>query len=84
MVSSHDVNLELGDVIRLRKAHPCGSHTWRVVRLGADIGLVCQGCRRRVVVPRRTIARRLQGVVSRSAGDLVPRDPVPTLDTSDP
>jgi hypothetical protein len=36
-------DLQLGDMLRLRKVHPCGSYEWKVVRLGADIGLECQG-----------------------------------------
>lgn len=44
--------IEMGDLVRLRKPHPCGSYVWRVVRLGVDIGLVCQGCERRVLLPR--------------------------------
>jgi len=42
----------------MRKSHPCGSSDWKVVRLGADIGIVCQGCGRRVMVSRRKLARR--------------------------
>jgi len=34
--------IKLGDIVRLRKAHPCGSYEWEVVRVGADIGLKCQ------------------------------------------
>ena len=49
----------LGDVIRLRRPHPCGGDTWLVDRVGADIGLRCQGCDRHVLVARRTIERRL-------------------------
>ncbi len=52
--------LHLEDRVRLRKPHPCGSYEWIVVRLGADIGLECQGCGRRVMLPRRTLARRLK------------------------
>ncbi len=55
----------MGDVVRLRKAHPCGSLDWEVTRLGADIGLRCQGCRRRVLLERRTLERRLKAFVSR-------------------
>ncbi|HEY9086587.1 MAG TPA: DUF951 domain-containing protein [Anaerolineaceae bacterium] len=58
-------DLELNDVLRLRKAHPCGSFDWKVVRLGADIGLECLGCQRRVILSRRELARRLKTVVSR-------------------
>ena len=55
----------LDDIVRLRKPHPCGSHEWRVVRLGADIGLRCLTCQRRVLLPRRTIEKRLKTFVQR-------------------
>ena len=53
-------DLQLDDVLRLRKAHPCGSLEWKVVRLGADIGLECLRCGRRVLLPRRELARRIK------------------------
>jgi hypothetical protein len=59
------LELRIGDVVRLRKPHPCGSHDWTVVRLGADIGLRCHGCNHRILVPRRTVERRLKTFVSR-------------------
>jgi len=49
----------IGDRLELRRPHPCGARTWRVVRLGADIGLVCDGCRRRVLLARADLERRL-------------------------
>lgn len=55
----------LDDVVRLRKPHPCGSFDWTVVRLGADIGLRCHGCSRKVMLPRRELERRLKVFVSR-------------------
>ena len=57
--------LYLGDVVRLRRAHPCGSDTWLVDRLGADIGLRCQGCGRHVLLERPALERRLAEFVSR-------------------
>lgn len=51
--------LELDDVVRLRKPHPCGGYEWRVVRIGADIGLKCLTCGRRVLLSRRELERRL-------------------------
>ena len=60
--------LHLGDVVRLRKPHPCGSHDWTVVRLGADIGLRCHGCEHKVLLPRRTLEKRLKTFVSRGPG----------------
>jgi hypothetical protein len=59
------LDVYLGDVVRLRKGHPCGSHEWLVDRLGADIGLRCLGCGRHVLLERRTLESRLEGFVSR-------------------
>jgi hypothetical protein len=59
------VEFKLDDVVRLRKPHPCGGYEWRVVRLGADIGLKCLKCNHRVLLPRSTVERRLKGFVSR-------------------
>ena len=53
-------DLQMNDHLRLRKPHPCGSYEWTVVRLGADIGLECRGCGRRVMLTRRELARRLK------------------------
>ena len=53
-------DLHLNDHLRLRKQHPCGSYEWTVTRLGADIGLECKGCGRRVLLTRRELAKRLK------------------------
>jgi hypothetical protein len=59
------LELLLGDVVRLRRTHPCGGSEWLVDRLGADIGLRCQGCGRHVLLDRRVLESRLAGFVSR-------------------
>ena len=64
--------LYLDDVVELRKPHPCGGDTWRIVRLGADIGLVCATCGRRVLVARASVERDIKRFVSR--GPLAPAD----------
>ncbi len=51
--------LASGDVVRLRRAHPCGGREWRVVRVGADIGITCLTCERRLMVDRRELERRI-------------------------
>ena len=56
-------NLQLNDVVRMRKPHPCGSYEWRVTRLGADIGLECKNCGRRVMLTRRELARRAKTIL---------------------
>jgi hypothetical protein len=55
----------LGDVVRLKRAHPCGGSDWQVDRIGADIGLRCQTCGRHVLLERRVLERRLGQFVSR-------------------
>jgi hypothetical protein len=54
------MEVKLGDVVRLRKKHPCGSYEWQVMRLGADIGIKCLGCNRRVLLERRDFGRQVR------------------------
>ena len=54
----------VGDVWRMRRRHPCGSWEWRVYRVGADIGLVCLECGRRVMLERRRFEQRAKSRVS--------------------
>ena len=61
------LKLRTGDVVRLKKPHPCGESLWTVTRRGADIGLVCQKCGRYVMIPRVQLARRIRQVMP--AGD---------------
>jgi hypothetical protein len=49
----------------MRKSHPCGGDTWRVVRLGAEIGMRCATCQRKVLLPRSTFERRVKRFVER-------------------
>lgn len=59
------VEFRIGDEVQLRKQHPCGGFTWTVVRLGADIGVCCTTCGRRVLLPRTTLERRMKRFVQR-------------------
>jgi len=59
--------LRLGDVLRLKKKHPCGGYEWQVFRLGADIGVKCLSCQRRVLLPRPVLERRITAFVSRGS-----------------
>lgn len=61
--------INLGDIVQLRKPHPCGSLQWKITRLGADIGLECLGCGRRVLLPRRTLAQRLKKIITSNKED---------------
>lgn len=62
-------DVRIDDLVRLRKPHPCGSYEWRVVRIGADIGIKCQVCGRRVLMNRRTFNKRVKTVIRRSGDE---------------
>ena len=63
------MDIRIGDVYTLRKPHPCGSFDWRVVRVGADIGMKCAKCDHRVLLPRSEFERRVKKLVSREGGE---------------
>lgn len=59
------LEIHLDDIIRLKKAHPCGGCEWQVIRLGADIGIKCLKCGHRVLLERSVLERRLKEIVTR-------------------
>lgn len=59
------VPVSLGDVVRLKKGHPCGANEWLVTRVGMDIGLKCLGCQRSVRLIRYDFDRRFKGYIKR-------------------
>ena len=60
----------LGDRVMMKKEHPCGSGTWLVIRIGADIKVKCEGCGRIVMLDRPTFEKRLKKVISRKTEDV--------------
>jgi hypothetical protein len=61
-------DLNLNDIVRMRKPHPCGGVDWRVVRLGADIGMVCLTCGRRIMMTRRALKHRMKEIIVTDEG----------------
>jgi len=57
--------IHVGDVVHLKKPHPCGTNEWQVTKLGMDIGLMCLGCERKVRLVRSEFDRRFRGFVRR-------------------
>ncbi|MFV0529521.1 MAG: DUF951 domain-containing protein [Lachnospiraceae bacterium] len=57
-----DATLEVGDVIQLKKGHPCGSKEWEILRSGADFRLKCCGCGHQIMMPRRLVEKNLRGI----------------------
>ena len=76
------VDFRMGDVLQLRKAHPCGSFQWEVVRLGADIGLRCLTCGRRVLLERSVLEKRLKAFLSRGADAAERAQPFPPQESA--
>ncbi|QGU96742.1 DUF951 family protein [Clostridium bovifaecis] len=60
----------LGDVVEMKKEHPCGSKEWEVIRLGADIKIKCLGCERIVMLPRSQFEKRVKKIIKQN----VPED----------
>lgn len=71
------VSLHLGDFIRLKKAHPCGSYIWQVYRVGADIGLRCSECERRIFLSHTLVERRMLQKIPKP----VEKPPLESVDT---
>lgn len=63
------MKISLGDVVRMKKAHPCGSDLWVVTRTGMDIGIKCQGCGRRVMIPRVQFEKSVKAFVKQGAAE---------------
>ena len=57
---------EVGQVVRLKKGHPCGVNEWRIIRVGMDFRLKCLGCGRSVLIPRGQFERRVKEVLAGS------------------
>lgn len=53
---------EVGDKIKMKKSHPCGSHEWDVLRVGIDFRLSCLGCGHQIMVPRTLVEKNCRGV----------------------
>ncbi len=59
------LDLRVGDIIKLKKKHPCGGYHWEITRTGIDIGIRCLTCGRKVLVPRVKIERRIKLIIKR-------------------
>ena len=57
------MDIQVGDKLVLKKAHPCGSHEWEVLRIGADFRLKCAGCSHQIMIPRVQIEKRICQVI---------------------
>lgn len=59
-------NYNIGDIVKMKKTHPCGSDRWEITRTGMDFGIKCLGCGRRVMIPRPKFEKSVKQVVENS------------------
>ncbi|MEG0798345.1 MAG: DUF951 domain-containing protein [Acidaminococcaceae bacterium] len=65
-----NVKYNVGDIVRMKKAHPCGSYEWDITRTGIDFGLKCRGCGRFVMLPRPKFEKGVKCVLETATTDL--------------
>ncbi|MFC7395108.1 DUF951 domain-containing protein [Scopulibacillus cellulosilyticus] len=63
-MSQQEVSFDLNDIVEMKKPHPCGTNRWKIIRMGADIRIKCQGCDHSVLIPRSQFKKKLKRVVT--------------------
>lgn len=56
------MDIQVGDIVKLKKQHPCGSHDWEVLRIGADFRLKCVGCGHQIMIARRIVEKNVREI----------------------
>ncbi|WP_313892712.1 DUF951 domain-containing protein [Psychrobacillus sp.] len=51
---------QLNDVVEMKKQHPCGTNAWKIIRMGADIRIKCEGCQHSVLIPRKEFEKKMK------------------------
>ncbi|WP_301108830.1 DUF951 domain-containing protein [Sporosarcina sp.] len=59
----------LQDVVEMKKPHPCGNNAWKIIRMGADIRIKCEGCGHSVMIPRNEFAKKMKKVLVKNESD---------------
>lgn len=62
-------NYELGNIIKLKKAHPCGTNAWEILRVGMDFRLKCTGCGHMIMISRKDVEKNFRGFIESTKGD---------------
>ena len=60
------MNFEIGQIIKLKKQHPCGTNEWEIIRVGADFRLKCTGCNHQVMLARKLVEKNFKGFVEKT------------------
>ncbi|MFD2638464.1 DUF951 domain-containing protein [Piscibacillus salipiscarius] len=62
-----DQNYDLNDIVEMKKPHPCGANEWKIIRMGMDIRIKCQGCNHSVLVPRKKFEKKLKKIIQKAS-----------------
>lgn len=60
------MDIQVGDILKLKKEHPCGSREWEVLRIGADFRLRCMGCGHQIMIARRQAEKNIKDVIRKT------------------
>lgn len=60
------MDIQVGDIIKMKKQHPCGSHEWEVLRIGADFRLKCVGCGHQIMIARKSVEKNVRDIKTQS------------------
>lgn len=56
------IKLDIGDIVKLKKKHPCGSFEWEILRIGSDLRIKCMGCGHQIMIARTAVEKSLKGL----------------------
>jgi len=59
-------NYDLNDIVQMKKPHPCGTNEWKIIRMGMDIRIKCQGCNHSVLIPRKNFEKKLKKILQKA------------------
>ncbi|WP_456277203.1 DUF951 domain-containing protein [Bacillus sp. AK128] len=59
----------INDIVEMKKQHPCGTNRWKIIRLGMDIRIKCEGCQHSVLIPRREFVRKMKKLLVKHEGE---------------
>nr|WP_243299034.1 DUF951 domain-containing protein [Bacillus litorisediminis] len=58
-------DFDLNDVVEMKKSHPCGTNRWKIIRVGMDIRIKCEGCNHSVLMPRREFVKKVKKILEK-------------------
>lgn len=62
---------EVGDIVKLKKKHPCGSQEWEILRVGADFRLKCMGCEHQIMIARKLVEKNTKGLTKKEGYETI-------------